>query len=375
MPITWARSCVADIKGDHQKQLDKHYETFQKIQAARGLQADLHDFIITEEGTAIFTVYEIVQLDLTPVGKPFVGPVWDCLIQEVNLTTGGLIFEWRATDYYHLGDSFNPIGHDGEENRAYDFFHINSIEKDHLDNYLISARYMHSLTYIDGRTGHVLWVIGGKRNMFTDLSWGRATSFAYQHDARWTANYTEITMFDNGSDNLAPNISNLPDTRGLRIQVDQQQMTAKVMAEYMNPLHIYSISQGSYQILPNGHALLSYGNSPAYIEFTPEGEPLCDIHFAPQTTFGHGEVMSYRVLKYEWHGWPTTYPDVFLGIGRQGRLEDIRQLERRDRGRPLGAAGLGPVRRRQLALEGPREDHEDPVRDRVPAPHGIPVVP
>ncbi len=143
------------------------------------LDGDLHDFRITEEGTAIFTVYQVVTTDLNSLGKHLPnGEVWDCLIQEIDLATGELIFQWRALDHYAVTDTYRDIGDDGPIGRAFDFFHMNSITKDLKGNYLTSSRYMHSITYINGKTGEVIWVLGGKRNMFKDLSKGKATNFA-----------------------------------------------------------------------------------------------------------------------------------------------------------------------------------------------------
>ncbi|KAI1077793.1 ASST-domain-containing protein [Whalleya microplaca] len=284
--------------------LDKYYYLYREIRAANGLDADLHDFRITENGTALITVYQTVQQDLREVGKNLVGPVWDCLVQEIDLETGRALFEWRALDHWRLSDSFKDIGGDGEGDHAYDFFHMNSVAKDARGNYLTSSRYMHSLTYIDGATGDVIWILGGKRNMFRDLSNGTATNFAYQHDARWSGNDT-ITIFDNGVDDVHRDIA---DTRGLKVKIDEKAMTVSVVTEYFNTHKIHGVSQGSFQTLSNGNVLLGYGNSAAFTEFASDGEILCDTHFGPESRFGKAEIQSYRVYKYEWHGFPTTKP-------------------------------------------------------------------
>jgi hypothetical protein len=280
-----------------------------KIGAAGGLSGDLHEFRITKQGTAIFTVYEIVERDLTSLGKHFNGPVWDCLIQEINIATGELIFQWRALDHYNLTDTYRPIDGDGENGRAFDFFHMNSIEKDPKGNYLTSSRYMHSITYINGSTGAVIWILGGKRNMFKDLSSGQATNFAYQHDARWSDDYTSITMFDNGVDDPHPRIA---DTRGLRLHIDQEAMTVELLTTYTNPHHIHGISQGSFQTIDSGNVIMGYGNTAAFTEYAYDGTVLCDTHFGPESRFGSADVQSYRVYKFKWHASPRTDPDVAI---------------------------------------------------------------
>ncbi|KUJ17246.1 uncharacterized protein LY89DRAFT_782413 [Mollisia scopiformis] len=289
--------------------LDKHYKVFKKIGAAGGLDADLHDFRLTENGTALMTVYQVINKDLAELGKPIMGEIWDCLIQEVDIETGELIFQWRASDHYKVSDTFRPIDDDGVIGRAFDFFHMNSIAKDYKGNYLTSSRYMHSLTYINGSSGEVIWIIGGKRNMFEDLSDGQATNFAYQHDGRWSDDHTTVTMFDNGVDDPHPDIA---DTRGLRLELDEERMTVKLVAVYKNPHNIHGISQGSFQTLPNGNAFMGYGNTAAFTEYSHNGTVLCDAHFGAESRFGAGEVQSYRAYKYGWHGWPTTSPNVAI---------------------------------------------------------------
>jgi hypothetical protein len=280
------------------------------IKAANGLDGDLHDFRITEAGTALLTVYEVVQMDLSSVGKG-IGPVWDCLIQEVDIETGRAIFQWRAAEHYDLTDGYRGIGGEGEDDRAWDFFHMNSVDKDAAGNYLISARYTRSLTYINGTTGEVIWILGGKKNMLKDLSGGKATNFAYQHDARWDEAGKTLTLFDNAVDNENPTLG---DTRGLRLQIDQQAMTVAVVTEYVNPRKLRAISQGSCQTLPNGNVLLGYGHLAAFSEFANNGSLLCDVNYAPESRFGSGDVQAYRVYKFAWQGWPLTKPDILVAL-------------------------------------------------------------
>ena len=98
--ITWWAFSISILDSKlRYVQLDTSYNEVFKIAAAGGLDADLHDFRITEEGTAVITAYEVVHADLTELGRPWGGLIWDCLIQEIILSTGELIFQWRAADY------------------------------------------------------------------------------------------------------------------------------------------------------------------------------------------------------------------------------------------------------------------------------------
>ncbi|KAJ6107228.1 hypothetical protein N7523_008551 [Penicillium sp. IBT 18751x] len=295
--------------------LNSHYEQVYKIDGVDGLDVDIHEFQITQDDTAVFIAYAITPADLRDVGGLENGWVWDGIFVEVDVESNEILFEWRASEHF----SFTEVERDREgngdsEDQPWDFFHINSVDKDDMGNFLVSSRYMNSLAYVDGRTGEIIWKLGGKRNSFVDLSGGAATNFSWQHHARFQPDYSTsktraITIFDNSSRGQgAPENP----SRGLFIDIDERDMTASVRQQYWNPLPISSQSQGSVQILHNGNVLVGYGYSAAYTEFAPDGEVLCDVHFGSESSFDTGQVMSYRVFKQDWIGLPLTNPDVAL---------------------------------------------------------------
>lgn len=245
------------------------------------------------------------------------GYIWDSVIQEVNIKTNEVLFEWHASEHFDINESDFPPGNTGRNVKSgYDFFHINSIDKDYLGNYLISSRYYQSLTYISGPSGEILWTLGGKHNSFTDLSSGLATKFGWQHDARWIADHTGITLFDNGARyGLKPHVDH---SRGIHIALDLEVMTAQVVAEFVNPRKIISTSQGSVQVLENGNVLVGYGYNAAWTEFTSEGDVLCDVHVGSQKTFGTGAVQTYHVHKKPWTGLPKTKPLILFNTASGG---------------------------------------------------------
>jgi hypothetical protein len=294
--------------------LDSSYKEVAQFKAGNKLDGDLHEFRLTDRGTALLTVYQIIPGDLSAFkDKPGKGFIWDGVVQEIELDTGNVVFQWRASEHYNFTDTYSEIGDRGDvEERAFDWFHINSIEKDHKGNYLVSARYTHSLTYIDGKTGEIIWILGGKRNMFQDLSKGKATNFGWQHDARWHDNYTTISLFDNGAEcgHYTSEYS-----RGLKLAVNTEKMTVELMREYIHPNKMHGCSQGSTQVLPSGNVLVGYGFSGAYTEYEEDGTPLCDVHFGSRHRFETGDVQSYRVLKFHWKGQPDTQPGIKIENG------------------------------------------------------------
>ena len=179
----------------HYYMLNSSYDIVYEIGAQNGLHADLHDFVITPEGTGLLVIFQPARADVRPLGRKFSDlkqqAIWDCLFQEVNIQTGELIFEWRASQHIDLTHTYHKLdsnmGDSGTRANPFDFFHINSVNKDELGNYLVSARNLQAVLYIDGRTKDAIWTLGGKNNDFEDLSDGHALNFAWQHDAQFVS--------------------------------------------------------------------------------------------------------------------------------------------------------------------------------------------
>ncbi|TEY45985.1 hypothetical protein BOTCAL_0324g00040 [Botryotinia calthae] len=289
--------------------LDSQYKEAYRLTAGNNALGDLHEFHITPEGTALLTQYILKEMPIQYRRRTRQGWVWDSIIQEINIGTNEILFEWHASEHFNTEDSYFPTGGAGlRSSHGFDFFHINSIDKDGLGNYLISSRYYQSVSYIDGKTGVILWELGGKRNSFKDLSEGKATTFSWQHDAHWTADHKGITLFDNGARyGLRPQAES---SRAIHISLDLEAMTAEILREYVNPRKILSASQGSMQVLESGNVMVGYGYNAAWTEYSSEGEVLCDVHIGSQKTFNTGAVQTYKVLKHAWVGRPDTVPDV-----------------------------------------------------------------
>ncbi|KAF4122791.1 Arylsulfotransferase (ASST) [Geosmithia morbida] len=298
--------------------LDDKYNLFKEVIPAGDLLGDLHEFSITEDGTALMTIYESIEGTFPgsdPDSESWTGWLYDCLFQEMDIETGELIFEWRATDHYHVLDSLQPPGWTGRNaNSGFDFFHINSIDKNSEGDYLISARHMCAVACISHVDGSILWQLGGKGNSFADLSDGQATNIAWNHHASWHDNGTTVTLFDNQSNGQFNSASR---SRGVKVSLNLDAMTATLTREYVAPLGYLAPSQGSVQVLPNGNVLVGWGHTPAYTEYTAEGEVLCDVHFGPIWFANFGWVKSYRDFKFPWVGRPDTNPDIAVRPDQQ----------------------------------------------------------
>lgn len=307
--------------------LDQQYREQYRIKAANGLGADLHAFTITANDTALISIYDKKFADVESMpGYHRKGWIWDSVFQELDLQTGEAIFEWRASDHIDVSKSYHPIG-EMEESDPRDVYHINSVRKDTLGNFLVSSRYLRAVLYIDGITGKVLWQLGGKDNSFHDLSNGTATTFLGQHDADILEredkhNHAKkthfITFFNNNAD--WDNTTDIQ-SKGARIEISLDDMTARLdlslstsnSTSTTTTRPILSSSQGSYQTLPNGHIVLGYGFNAAMAEFSETGELLCSMLFQPSSRFDTGDVQSYRNLRFNWTGFPRDTKPRLVG--------------------------------------------------------------
>ncbi|KAI7569267.1 hypothetical protein KC343_g2428 [Hortaea werneckii] len=173
--------------------LNSSYDIVRRIKAGNGMAADLHELIITPEGNALMIIFQPFPFDVRPVGRKINDvwnqAIWDCLIQEISIDSGEVLFQWRGSEHISINNTYNVLDDIsvGIRNNPFDPFHFNSVQKDDDGNYLISVRNPHAIFYVDKDTGRIIWTLGGKHNKFMDLSGGHALNFAWQHDARFVS--------------------------------------------------------------------------------------------------------------------------------------------------------------------------------------------
>ena len=290
--------------------LDTNYNIFKNL-TTTGLVtgADSHDFKMTNDGGAIMNNYHIVYTDLTSIGGPENGTLLDCAFQEVDVETGEIRFTWKATDHFDLTEGLADPYSDVET--GFDWFHMNAISKTVDGNYLISIRHLRTVALINGTDGSRIWQVGGVKNSFKDLSDGKATNFAFQHDARFTDNNeTEITLFDNHAMHVTSSTAGCTQdcTRAMRVALDYENMEVRLVSEFYHPASVQAWAQGGYHLLPNGNAMIGWGVVPAMTEFDPEGNVIMDVQLRPWNTTEGGGGPLYRVYKFDWVAQPLTQP-------------------------------------------------------------------
>jgi len=268
---------------------DSSYRDICRVRAGHGLAGDLHEFIISPSDTALFSAYRAKRADLSAVGGPKNGTLLDSIVQEVDIATGSVLFEWAASEHVPLSESHAP--YDGGD---YDFFHLNSIDVGPDGNLLISARHTWTVYNISRPRGQILWRLGGKSS---DFATSRGARFYWQHDARWQPDGT-ITVFDDG-DGLT---QDEPASRGIRIAADQKLRTAWLADSFVHPGYLAD-AMGSMQLLPGGGAFVGWGTVPAFTSFRPDATIGLDGYFP-------GGGISYRAFLQSWTGQPAGLPLV-----------------------------------------------------------------
>jgi len=298
------------------RKYDQTYTLAYTLSAGNGLDGDYHEFSITPQNTALITAFVKTAWDLSAKGRDDPGGhIWDCVFQEIDIETNRLLFEWRASDHYHFDDMAvdSWASWTGTAQDPWDWFHLNSVEKDVQGNFLVAARYTNGVIYINGTTGKRLWQLGGIRNSFHDLAQGLATTFIDPHMARWDDAHTAITIFDNVDFRSLG--QSLQYSRASKITLDTSLRTANVSVEFAHPQRVFAQAEGSLQKLDNGNYLVAYGSSPVFSEYSAQGKHLCETHWAPMRevdgVLSSPQVVdTYRVYKSHWIGFPAEQPVV-----------------------------------------------------------------
>src|SRR5215210_7075801 len=275
---------------------DGSYREIARIRAANGYDGDHHEFHISPQNTALITIYGAVPMDLTPVGGLESGLAWQGIIQELDIETGEVLFEWRSLEHVGFDETYAGLMQDGRS--GFDYFHINSIEVDHDDNLLVSARETFTVYKIDRNSGEVIWRLGGKKS---DFEMQEGTRFAFQHDARRLPDGS-ISIFDNGTTIFHDDLPEaIEESRAIVLEVDEDKMEAKLVGEYTHPDKKFADAAGNTQVLPNGNVFVGWGRALAISEFSPEGKMLFDLTLP-------AENRSYRAFRFPWNSQPDGAP-------------------------------------------------------------------
>jgi Arylsulfotransferase (ASST) len=288
---------------------DHTYREIARLSAGNGYYGDHHEFLISPQDTALILIYSPVPWDLSSIGGLKNDRVWQGIVQEIDIESGEVLFEWHSLEHVGLEETYATVSQDGRP--GLDYFHANSIEVDHDNNLLVSARQTFAVYKIDRNTGEIIWRLGGKKS---DFQMGPGTRFSFQHDARRQRDGT-ITIFDNGTTVFLYSVPKaLEESRAIVLELDEERMRATLVREYTHPDKQYADAAGNVQVLENGNMFIGWGRALIFSEFSKDGELLFDARLGSPNR-------SYRYFRFPWSGHPTDRP---AAVAERTSEEEVR---------------------------------------------------
>jgi hypothetical protein len=274
------------------------YQHVATVKAGNGYHADLHEFRITPEGTAWIDMFVPVRENLSAYGGSADGVLSDSVIEEIDIKTGLVMWEWHAFGHIPLSNSKSKPS---DSSYPWDAYHVNSIDPRGNGELLISSRNTWTLYDLEIHTGAFKWRFGdGDSSSFT-LSPG--VKFYYQHDAEWEPGGL-ISLFDNGA---SPAVQR--ESAGLLLRPEEGKRHVSLVKRFVNPSRpLLADSQGNVLTLPDEDWLVGFGELPDYMIFNPKGEVIYDA------TLGEN-VQDFRTYFAEWKGTPKQRPALAIEGG------------------------------------------------------------
>jgi hypothetical protein len=270
--------------------LDTSYRQIGLVRAANGLRADMHEFDLLPGGRALITAYFPVRwADSTAPGARR-EVVLDGEVQEIDVRTGLLLYQWDSLDHVPLSASYVAP----DKHRPYDYFHINSVHPDPDGNLIVSSRNTWAAYKISAHDGRLIWKLGGKHSTF---KLPRSAAFSFQHDVQVREPKDRlVTLFDNGAG--PPDVQSQSTALTVRLDMKSRTATRAGVLEHTPPLLAHF--EGNVQELPGARTFLGWGQRPYFTEFSG-GQTILDGHFVNSNP-------SYRAYLEPWSATPVAPP-------------------------------------------------------------------
>jgi hypothetical protein len=218
------------------------------------------------------------------------------VVQEINIQTGQVLFQWSSEDHVPFSQSEQPLP--ASASTPWDWFHINAVKLDTNGNLLIDARDTWTTYEVSLQSGNILWQLGGKDSSFAlraapgQVLDSAGEIFAWQHDPQPLGNDT-YTFFDNESSGTPL----LPYSRAITVQLNQQSKVATLVASENQPEGLSAPSQGNAQTTPGRNLVVGWGALPYFSEFSPSGQLIFNAEFP-------AGVNTYRAYEFLWPAGP-----------------------------------------------------------------------
>jgi len=281
-----------------------HFQQIATVNAGDGLSADGHEFLITPWNTALILAYTTATADLTSIGGPADQTVINGVVQEIDIRTGKVLFQWNSEDHVPFSDSEQALP--TSASTPWDWFHINAVHLDSNGSLLVDARNTWTTYDVNPFSGQINWELGGKQSSFSEqaapgqLLDSAGEIFAWQHDPEALGNGT-YTFFDNDSGGTPL----FPSSRAVTVKLNFRTHVATLVASDDQPEGLSAASQGNAQTTREGNLVVGWGALPYFSEFDRWGNLVFNAEFPTG-------VNTYRAYLLPWpppglgHGHPRT---------------------------------------------------------------------
>ena len=102
--------------------------------------------------------------NLTSIGGPADQTVINGVVQEIDIRTGRVLFQWNSEDHVPFSQSEQPLP--ASPSTPWDWFHINAVHLDTNGEPPIHAVDYGTTYKVNRFTGQIIWQLGGKDSSF-----------------------------------------------------------------------------------------------------------------------------------------------------------------------------------------------------------------
>ena len=263
--------------------MDRDMYEVDTLECVNGFDADYHDIQYTQDGGYILQAYgkQVIDLPQTEV----IDTANVLILQEFD-QNHDLIMEWKNFEHMDIQDYIDEINLNSPYRH---WMHGNSLEIDDDGHIFISNRTMSEIIKFDRSSGDLIWRLGGPMNDFTFID-DPLDGPNRQHDARRLEN-GNIMIFDNG-DTRQPAL-----TRVSEYEINENDLTARLVWQYTHPDGHVSLNQGCAQRLDNGNTLISWGGVSGRGQIVTEVDYSGNRVLELEYPVGYS---SYKVRKSNW---------------------------------------------------------------------------
>jgi hypothetical protein len=268
------------------------YQQIATVNAGNGYSADGHEFLITPWNTALILSYTTATADLTSIDGPADQTVIDGIVQEIDIKTGKVLFQWNSADHVPYSASEQPLP--ASASTPWDWFHVNAVKVAWNGSLLIDARDTWTTYDVSLRTGRINWQLGGKDSNFSEVAApgqvldNASQIFSWQHDPQQVGP-DEYTFFDNESSGT-PELST---SREVTVRLNFRSKVATLVSSIDQPEGLVAASQGNAQTTRNGDTVVGWGALPYFSAFSRSGALLFNAEFP-------SGINTYRAYQLPW---------------------------------------------------------------------------